>query len=935
MPDFGLTKILLKVGREAKVIRPAAELPPGVMRPGQAQATVPSAPPSTVIAGTGPQAVPNPPKAAPAPAAAVAAPTAAPAAVAAPASTGAAPVAPVAAPKPRPAPLAGAAEVNVDERARSISRANLGEFDLDATHQTNFDTITTTDDIKAVIAEAADRNAAAIDVARRGTITNEQLRGLASDLNVQEDVVRVVLERESGGVLRPEVILAARQVLNSSADRMLAMAKKIQTGAATDIERLQFRRQVQFHDEYQRQFMGARAETGRALNAFGIPVGIENEPMRLKNLQQAVDTMHGQDTDALAAMIAQVDTVEGIGRLTREYSRSRVTGTLQELFINSVLSGPKTHIINAQGNVLFSMMNVFETAVAARLGKMLPAGEHVQVGEATAMLFGQLTGFRDAMRVAAKSFREGRALDSAMKYAGHTNRAISAINWFPNEAPHPTLGAAVDIVGMAIRAPTERLMAPTDEFFKMMAYRSELARQAFLHARDKTMAATPTEGEIADFVRNFMENPPDDIIRQAEEAAQNMTFQQPLGPIASKFQRALQATPGAFFVAPFIQTPVNIFKAGIMERSPMALFSAQVREDIRSGGRARDMALAKLSMGTLTVGSIAVMTASGSITGGGPQNPDARRALEADGWQPYSFVIPNEDGTVTYQSYARGEPLAYVIGATADAVEVGAYLDYDDEMKTEAEAANDVIAAVTAGVANNTMSKTFLQGVADFSEAMADPKRYMGGFLQNLGSALIPYSSFRRQMGQIQDPVIREAWTMSEKLTTSSGIPGWSEGAPPRRDLFGEPIFRKGGSLMGVMSPFPDSVSKNDPVLNEVVSVMEQTRTVPLGMPGRRIEGMKLTVEEYDEFVRYSRQEPLPGGKTFKEHLGELIDSSAYQLATPDYRVVLLKQIQNMADQTGRAMLEEANPDFADRLADYRLLKNEKMYGAEAVMGGP
>ena len=939
MPDFGLTKLVLRAAREAKVTRPAAEALPtaiaGAATP--PAAAVPGSPPASAIAGPAPAQIPNPTPAVPvqpsaAPAAA-AVPTPAAAVVQPPAGAVAPVEVPVTPAAPRlPSPLMP--EVNIDERARAVSRATLGDFDLDATHQTNFDTITTTDDVKAVIAEAADRNAPLIEESRRGTISNEQLKGLAADLNMEQDIVRAVLERESGGVLRPEVILGARQVLNASADRVLQLGKKIATGGATDIERLQFRRQVQFHDEYQRQFMGARAETGRALNAFGIPVGIENEPMRLKALQQAVDTMHGADTDALAAMVAQLDTAEGIGRFTREYSRSRVAGVLQELFINSLLSGPKTHIINAQGNALFSMMNVFETAVAARLGKMLPGADHVEIGEASAILFGQMTGFRDAMRVAAKSFREGRALDAAMKYTGHTDRAISTANLFRDSQPHPSVAAALDLIGAAIRLPTERVMAPTDEFFKMMAFRGELARNAYLHAMDVTQSKVMTEDEIAQVIKDFMENPPQRVLSVAEDQVQIMTFQEPLGPIASKWQSALSKTPGAFFIAPFIKTPVNIFKAGLMERSPLALFSEKVRRDIAGGGRARDMALAKLSMGSLTVGTVAIMAASGSITGGGPQNPDARRALEADGWQPYAFVIPNEDGTVTYQSYARAEPLAYVIGATADAVEVGAYLDYDDEMKDEAQASSDALAAVVAGVANNTMSKTFLQGVADFSEAMADPKRYMTQFLTSTGTALIPYSSFRRQAAQMDDPVLREAWTLTDKISTSSGIPGWSEKAPPRRDVFGEPMYRKGGSLLGVMSPFPDSTTKVDPVMDEVLSIMNQTRTVPIAMPGRRIENLKLTVEEYDELVTYSRRDPLPDGLTFKEHLQDLMDSQAYQLATPDYKVVLFKQVQNVADQVGRAMLEQNNQAFSDRLADRRLLKQKNMFGAEAVIEG-
>jgi hypothetical protein len=148
-------------------------------------------------------------------------------------------------------------------------------------------------------------------------------------------------------------------------------------------------------------------------------------------------------------------------------------------------------------------------------------------------------------------------------------------------------------------------------------------------------------------------------------------------------------------------------------------------------------------------------------------------------------------------------------------------------------------------------------------------------------------------------------------------------------------MYHKGGSLMGIMSPYPDTTTKADPVMDEVMLVMQQTKTTPLGMPGRKIEGMKLTVEEYDELVSYSRRDPLPNGLTFKENLQDLFANPAYQLATPDFKVTLIKQIQNTADQVGRAMLEQNNEAFADRLADRRLIKQKVKFGAEAVIEGP
>lgn len=814
-------------------------------------------------------------------------------------------------------------------RANTLSSANLGDYDLGADWQPNFDRITTTDDIKAVIAETSERNRERIQESRRGVITHEQLKGLAADLDVNEDVVRQVMERESGGVLNPETILAARQVLNSSADRLLQLAQKVRSGQASDMDRIAFRRQFEFHAEYQRQFMGARAEAGRALNAFAIPVG--SDAQQVARLKSIVETMHGHDTDQLANMLTNIDSLAGINKLTREYTQSRVMGVVQELFVNSILSGVRTHMVNAFGNALFQGMNVAERAVAARIGRFLSGDEHVEIGEASAQLYGMLSGWRDGLRLAKRAFQTGEASDAAAKFETQTRRAISARNLLPPDAP-TGLARAIDGLGTFIRIPSERVMLPIDEFFKATAQRGELARLAYLDAMRAAQANSMTSEQIAEHIRRFMEAPPKEALAAAGDFQRYVTFQTPLGPAGQAVTRGINMVPGARLIAPFIQTPVNMLKAGLFERSPLALFSAEFRAAIKEGGPRRDLALARVSMGSLTVGAVAAAASSGLITGGGPQDPKARKILEATGWQPYSIVITDPTtGRVTYQSYARAEPLAYVIGATADAVEMLAYADYDDELKTESEQFNILAASIVAGVANNTMSKTFMQGVMDFSEMLSDPKRYAASWVGNMAGAMIPYSSFRRDLSRIQDPYIREAWSMAERIRNQSGIPGYSENAPPRRDFFGNPIRYTGGSFLGILSPFPDSRGKADPVLDEIERVMRTTREVPLTMPGRRVDGMLLSPQEYDELVRIGRSEPIFAGNTFKDQLRDLFDSPVYQLATDDYKRLLIKQTQERADTIAKALLEERNSVYAERIASWRLKKARRLYGEEVL----
>jgi len=808
---------------------------------------------------------------------------------------------------------------DVDERARSMSKASLGDFDLDETYQTNFDVITTTDEVKAVIAQAAERNASRIDVARRGVIANEQLKALAGELNTSTDIIKAVMERESGGVLNPEQILGARQVLHASAARLQTLGTKIATGGATDIERLQFRRQVLFHEDYQTQFMGARAEAGRSLNTFGIPLGDDMTPQKLALMKQTVESMYGKNTDELARMLSQIDSVEGITKFVKESPASIANGTLRELFINSLLSGPKTAVVNLGGSA-FQIMNIAERAMAAKMGRITKGGS--RDGEATAMVYGMLSGWKDALRLAGKSFKAGKSLDSISRMDQIDTRYITAQRY---NIQNPTLAAAVDALGVAIRAPTERLMIPSDEFMKAIAYRSELSRLAY---REAAAQAELMEGaDLSALIQQFMDAPPKSFVNQAEDYARYVTFQNPLGEAGAAVSKAVAKT-NAWILAPFIKTPVNIFKAAWSERSPLGIFSRQTREAIASGGPERDLAIARLSMGTLSVGSVAMAAVGGYITGGGPSNPQARSNLMATGWQPYSIRYTDLNGDIRYQSYARLEPLAYVIGATADAVEILSTIGPDaEDLRSEEEQVNSMIAAVVGGVANNTMSKTFMQGMADFAEMLSDPTRYASDYLENLGGAIIPYSAFRRQFNQIQDPLIREAWTLREKLAVSSGIPGWSQDAPPKRDIFGEPVERSGGLILGAMSPFPNRAEKVDPILAEIVALQDETGTVPITMPGRRIEGMKLTAPEYSELVAIARSEPILGEKTFREALEERMEMDAYLLGTPDFKAAMLKKVQMDYDEAGRRELAERNPDVALKVADFRLRKQGVMYG--------
>lgn len=814
-------------------------------------------------------------------------------------------------------------KVILDEtkEANRVLDLDFGDYNQLDDHQINFDMIDTTDDIKAVIGQVAEDNKAAINVSRRGKISHDQLQTLADELGTDKEIVEQVMQRQAGEAFGPEVILAARQVLGSSAKRILDLAEKVRMGDASQREMLQFRRQLDFHREYQSQLMGARAEAGRALNAFGIPTG--TDPRSVARLSELVETTGGaDDLMKTAQQLEHIDSLEGLNKLTQSSRLEKVQSVLVENFINSILSGVKTHIINTSGNALFQGMNIAETAVAARIGKFMGTEEGVAVGEASAQVYGMMQSWRQAIKTAKVAFKTGEPSDQVMKFEGTVNKAISA----DNLELSGNMGRAVDLLGTVIRVPTERIMLPVDEMFKVFARNGDIARQAFREG-DRVASLSGNPGDAAKVIQEFLRNPPKQALDEAQAAALYNTFQQPLGEAGQAVQKAINKVPGARFVAPFIRTPINIFKAGLLERSPVALFTRKFHQDIKAGGAARDLALARVSMGSLTAASVAMYAANNQITGGGPSNPQARAALEATGWKPYSIVY-TIDGKTTYQSYQRAEPLAYVIGAVADLAEIQNY--GDDELSSDDERINDISAAIVAAIAENTTNKTFLQGVSDFTQMMDDPKRYAQTWAQNLIAAQIPFSGMRRDLTRIQDPYARTAWDLTEKVKASSGFPGYSEEVPANLDLYGDPKYHPNGSILGIMSPFPDSKQTTDEVKLEVVRVMKASRTVPITRPSNRIDGVKLTTKEYYDLTQLSRKIVTDGeGNTFHEALTETINSDIYADATPDMRATLLKQVQKDFDKWARMELEDQNDDLKLRLETRRAKKDMLMYGIE------
>lgn len=770
------------------------------------------------------------------------------------------------------------------ERAENINLAN----------------IETTEDVTSLIDAVAQADNLAINEARREVITNQELGKLAGDLGMSVDDL---LARRPGEAFNAEQILAARKILVASGENLVNLAKVAKTGGDNDMAL--FRRAMAQHKAIQSQVSGMTAEAGRALQSFNIVAKSAREQEQA--IQEALGAGGGIDhLRDLADKLSTLDDPASIGKFIRDADKAKTKDMVYELWINSLLSSPATHVVNILSNSLVMGWTAAERKVAAHISQGLGSGEISHV-EATSQLRGMLEGSKDGMRLAWKAFKTGEPTDPLQKIENKQYRSISSENL---EMAGNT-GRAVDFLGnWVVRMPGKMLTAG-DEFFKSVGYRMELHAQAHRAALSEGL-----EGEAyGKRVAQILGNPPSNIHLEAVSAARYNTFTSELGPAGKAIENLRNKVPFARVIMPFVRTPVNIMKFAA-ERTPLAPIMANVRADISAGGARREMALARIATGSTIMALSADLAMSGQITGGGPKDPQLKNMMRATGWQPYSIKMDGQ-----YYSYSRLDPVGAWLGLSADIVEIVGQAEDADAL--------DIATASVVSVAQNVTSKTYLSGVSEFFDIMSsvssDPEennKRLNSWIARMAGTVIP--SNIAQLERTMSPELSATYGILDKI--QSRIPGWSDSLPPRRNIFGEPIVLSGGLGPDIMSPIYTSSDKKDKIADEIVRQKTDVR-----MPMRSIRGIELDAAQYDRYVTlYSGKDNQYVKMPLKDKLRETFNSSQYKNATDGadgLKSLMIKSVfAGYRDAAQRQMIEEF-PQIMNDIKSTKLEEIQKLTG--------
>lgn len=775
----------------------------------------------------------------------------------------------------------------------------------------NFSRIDGPEDVKNVLQQMAEMNAGDLEAARRGVRTHADTAAAAG----KEDAWQLLMQMRAANApsaLNAEQSLAVRQLWTASADKLAEVAK-LAASAPSEGNLFAFRKMLATHTLVQEQAIAARTETARALESWKIPAGGGREQLRA--IESVLRDTGGQDfTRQMAeriAALADAGMAPELDAVARGSVAARTWGGFLQVWINGLLSGPKTHVVNMLSNSSVLAAQLGERAVAARLSRLLGSDAGVEIGETMAQIEGLKGAYRDAFVNAAKALRTGKTGYGLGKMEAGRPGALSAqtLGIADNSIP----GALFNGLDVLTSVPS-RLLGAEDEVFKTLGYRMQLHAEAYRRATQEARRGGFGADWIAQRRADLLANPPEDLKLSAVDQALYQTFTAPPGPGVQKLMGLLKEWPIARILVPFVNTPANILKYAA-ERSPVAPLLGEWRADIAAGGARRHMAMTRTALGTGALLTAIDLAQQGNMTGGGPVDPAQREAFARDGKKPYAVKFGDR-----WFQYNRLDPLGMTLGIAADINEL---LLNGDLEKDGVDTERALVAAVAA-VGNNTMSKTYLSGLADFFEAMSDPKRYGQSYVQRLVASVVPAGV--AEVARAIDPYLTAAGGMVDALKART--PWLSEDVPFQRDLWGRPIgYQSGiGALYDAVSPIYSSKENPEPIDVELKRIGGWMPSRPDRTVSFRLEknAPSVTVDlrsrpelwtRYVELAGNEAKLPLVGDLGAKDFLNRLVTGKhelapGYAQLSDDGKERYLRQVIDAYRELARDQLLKENPDL-------------------------
>ena len=789
-----------------------------------------------------------------------------------------------------------------------------------------------TEDAAAIVGGVAD----ALNI-RTKAVTFQEIKDKAAESGISEGFLSRLIGSDGRMMANAVETYKALEVLESSANELDKLFKMVNSGTATDVDKLKLRQQIAFHGLVQRGVKGIQTETARSLAVFRIP-----RDGNAAIVRQVIDE-YGGDA-ALSDMAKSYLTIESRAARNALVEKSTMSGLKDVWFttyINGLLSSPVSHAKNVVSNTTFGLYQIPERLMAAFYSNVLPPGvrsfkalvpgseaDKIAYDEALTMIQSLRNGLVEGFDLASTAFKNNQPNDLMSKIEAQRGTTLPSISsagfgieqdkWF---------GKAIDYYGTAVTLPGRMLMAE-DEFFKGVLYRMELntqitrrSKSIYREALDSGMPEADALAKAEAEAISLFQNPPRDLDEAASLFAQKGTFTSELPPALKNLQQTFNH-PALKIVVPFFKTPANI-GLQVIERTPFAPLSSQWREEIAKGGVYRDMALAKVTLGSAVLATFAALAGEGKITGRGPSRKADRDALMRDGWQPYSLKIGDK-----YYSYNGMEPVSALLAVAAD------YAEYAQH-ETDASKIEEVFLGGTYGLYEYLKEQPYLQGVAEVAKLLGttqqgavDGQKVVDGLVKQFGGFVIGgspagvYSSFLAGIERLSDPTNKDTRASPELPMGVRGfveafnkyksrIPYFNADLPDTLNLWGDATKSGTGAAYEMVLPTrvtPQQFSEVDDLLVRMGS--------PIGMPERKVDGVEVNAFQYNRLLTIYGKE-LPS----KQEVLNIMQTPGFDLLSLDDQQKTVQRVHSKYMDAAKQQLKMEDPALQAKIEEIAELR--------------
>ena len=623
-----------------------------------------------------------------------------------------------------------------------------------------------------------------------------------------------------------------------------------------------------------------------------------------------------------------------------------------EIWVNSKLASPITHVVNMAGNFTFNTLRVAEYGIAATLNKIpgLSSKEGIMFNEVFQMIKSIKYGTKLGMVNAYEAFKTGDAATTKLDL-----RKPNAVGkrLLPEKYQDTFMGSALEMFGTYSRIPGKFLVAE-DEFVKGVLYQMELERLA-TRKFNQAIADGLSEDDAQKIFIKTVADPDSTTVKEAQDAALEGTFQKDLPPgVFSKAQDFFNIPEMKLFV-PFYKTIMNIFMES-NKRNPFMMaagsllpneLGSKVRADLmgKNGKATQQLALAKLSTGSTLMYFFGTMAYGGSgfdqdvmITGMAPMNKAEREAFFRKGLQPYSIaLLDKETGLYKSTSYARFDPISSLLAISADM----AYMASRPDQYADPNFVNSMTSMFGNGLAAifpYLTEQPFLTGIQElgrlFQPGYGDAEGMVERALTILAEkvtegamSVVPgVSTFGGYLQRMQDPTIYDTNITSDQAEwfrnnfdgdipapirafykaynkAMKDSPFFNTDLKPRINLWGEDMV---GPEQGMFSPVR--------VVNEKYNDVDEFLVkagLGIPMPKNNIGGIPMTQDEYYDYIKFINNDDDGDGEgDMLQELQSLVNDPDFLSLLPGEQLDEINSVVTQYKQTGKDLFLLNNPSF-------------------------